>query len=34
MGTESREYVAGGDGNSGVGMGLDGMAIWWRGRAW
>jgi hypothetical protein len=32
-GTESRELAAGVDGNSGAGMGLDGTAMRWRGRA-
>jgi hypothetical protein len=34
MGTDSRKLTAGVDGNSGAGMGLDGMARLWRGRAW
>jgi hypothetical protein len=33
MGMESRELAVGVDGNSGAGMGLDGMAMRWRGRA-
>jgi hypothetical protein len=32
-GMESRELMAGVDGNSGAGMGLDGTATRWRGRA-
>jgi hypothetical protein len=33
MGTESRELVAGGDGDLGAGMGVDGAAMRWRGGA-
>jgi hypothetical protein len=33
MGMESREYAVGVDRNSGVGVGLDGIVMWWRGIA-
>jgi hypothetical protein len=32
MGMESRELTVGMDGNSGAGMGMDRVAMWWRGR--
>jgi hypothetical protein len=33
MGMESRELAVGVHGNSGAGTGVDGTAMWWRGRA-